>query len=69
MRILFDGPVSRAVKKEITAQMVNKSLKKGENTQKTQPGAFLFSAPIFQNHLIFQYINKLMASDRKLLTR
>jgi pyruvate-formate lyase len=69
MRILFDGPVSRAVKKEITAQMVNKSLKKGGNTQKTQPGAFLFSAPIFQNHLIFQYINKLMASDRKLLTR
>ena len=37
MRILFDGPVSRAVEKQITRKMVNESLKQGKNTHKMQP--------------------------------
>jgi hypothetical protein len=52
MRILFDDPVSRAVKKEITAQMVNKSLKKGEIRKKLNP-ADCYSQPQYSKIKLF----------------
>jgi hypothetical protein len=65
MRILFDGPVARTVKKENTAQMVNKSLKHRGNFHKTPPGTFLLRRDFHNFSVINQFDRVFLPQDSK----